>query len=184
MCFFICLLIFSMLYSICSSSWRWKRSKSAPTEAPLSHRKHCSWNASSVAPPLSCHTTSSCQCCIIYAWRIDWHKKWIQHSCSVVVSGSWVRRVWADQSEQTGYPGGGALNRPRWNTVSQNWTIWESWCVLSSEACRLIVVVTQNKSTNQLSSNDIPSDLETLSHALSSCDGHFSMLFPDIQYTK
>ena len=33
-------------------SWNLKRSKSTPTEAPFSHRKPCSWNASSEVPPL------------------------------------------------------------------------------------------------------------------------------------
>ena len=36
----------------CKRSWRLKRSKSAPTEAPLSHRKQSSWNTSSVVQPL------------------------------------------------------------------------------------------------------------------------------------
>ena len=37
-----------------------KRPKSASTKAPLSYRKHCSWNASSVAPPVTLwhHTMS------------------------------------------------------------------------------------------------------------------------------
>ena len=55
------MLVFSLLlpflqYFICSygckTSWKLKRSKLAPTEAPLSHGKHCYLNASSVAPPL------------------------------------------------------------------------------------------------------------------------------------
>ena len=39
---------FSILYSCTCKRLTLKRLKSAPTEAPLSHRKHCSWNASSV----------------------------------------------------------------------------------------------------------------------------------------
>ena len=38
---------------------------STPTEAPISHRKHCSWNTSPVAPPFNSvflwhHTVSAC----------------------------------------------------------------------------------------------------------------------------
>ena len=33
--------------------WKLKRSKSAQTEAPLSHGKHSSWNALPVVPPLN-----------------------------------------------------------------------------------------------------------------------------------
>ena len=35
------------------TSWKLKGSKSAPTEALLSHRKCCSWNTSSVVLPLT-----------------------------------------------------------------------------------------------------------------------------------
>ena len=44
-------LSFPPVFYICSCicKWSWKLKKS--TEAPLSHRKHCSWNASSVVSP-------------------------------------------------------------------------------------------------------------------------------------
>ena len=43
-----CFQFFPSSHSCCSCQrcWKLKRSKSAPTEAPLSHRKHCSMNAS------------------------------------------------------------------------------------------------------------------------------------------
>ena len=55
--------------------WKWKRSKSAPTEAPVSHRKHCSWNTSSVVPHLIlwlCDITGS-DIWVIYAKQLVWH---------------------------------------------------------------------------------------------------------------
>lgn len=46
---------FLSVWSICPCaqrrSWKLKRSKSAPMGSPLSHRKHCSWNTSSVVSP-------------------------------------------------------------------------------------------------------------------------------------
>ena len=42
-CFFVFFLPFPCC--ACKISGKLKRSKSAPTEAPVSHRKHCSWNA-------------------------------------------------------------------------------------------------------------------------------------------
>ena len=72
----------------CERSSKFKRSKSTTTEAPLSHRNHCSWNASSVAPPLISD--------IALRHKVTHHiihgqsstHKLIWHSCSVVVSGA------------------------------------------------------------------------------------------------
>ena len=36
------------LFSFCMCAYAYKRSKSTPTEARLSHMKHCSWNTASV----------------------------------------------------------------------------------------------------------------------------------------
>ena len=64
----------------CKRSWKLKRLKPAPTEAPLSHRKRCSWNTSSVVPPLipwlgdtksQCHTFASFYLAASLAYH-DW----------------------------------------------------------------------------------------------------------------
>ena len=47
--------LFQLVLCSCAYEKSWKilkRSESAPTDAPLSYRKHCSWNASSAVLPL------------------------------------------------------------------------------------------------------------------------------------
>ena len=53
LCFFMFFpLLHCVLYVCICCACKRVRVKSAPTESPLSHRKHCSWNASSVVSPL------------------------------------------------------------------------------------------------------------------------------------
>ena len=55
-----------------------ERSRSTPVEAPLSHRKQCSWNTSSVVPPQFCGFVTSnyimeSHICLISALLLVWH---------------------------------------------------------------------------------------------------------------
>ena len=95
LCFLILLPFLQCYICFCACKWSWKlkRSKSAPTGGPLSHRKLCPLNTSSGAPP------------------------WILGSCDIILCHHvkhlhnvdlaqllyccwrcWLRHVWADQS--------------------------------------------------------------------------------------
>ena len=115
-----------------------------PTGGPLSHRKHFSWNASSVA--IFNYVT------LWFAWfvyvRIDLAQQLCCGSCC------WLRCVGADQSERTGCSGGGGLKetgaktecfRQRGRTELLQGTVWELMCLLSTRLCKPALVVTQNK---------------------------------------
>ena len=94
-----------------------KKLNKVHSNTPHCHRKHCSWNASSVVTPLIlwllditlCHHVTHLQIFTIEikltgSWKHDraehWHGEWC-----------WLRRVWADQSEESVYSGGGSLKR-------------------------------------------------------------------------
>ena len=107
-----CILVFHFLQCFTGScggkrSWKLKRSKSAPTGAPLSHRKHCSWNASSVLQPFIlwlCDITllhRVTQFMPVYAAQVKLSGSW-KHDRADTVSDRCLRRVRAEQSEQTG----------------------------------------------------------------------------------
>ena len=105
-----------MVSCACKRSWKLKRSKSALTEAPLSHRKHSSLNASSVVPPLIlwlCYITlhhHATHLHNVFQVASSALKNWFSTDALLLLEGR-LRRVCADQSEQTGYSGRGALKR-------------------------------------------------------------------------
>ena len=109
-------------------------------EAQLSHRKLCSWNASSAAFTLLwlCditprHTLHNLCRAAIFAC-----KNWFS-TAALLMLAMQLRRVWTNQSQQTGHSGRGrALKRQelkterfkqRGNAELQHWTVWQNWCV-------------------------------------------------------
>ena len=88
-------------------------SKSTPTEAPLSHGKDSSSNASSSVALLTSFVTSQSQTFASFMpWQVIIDRSQLLCCCESCC----LRRVWADQSEQTGCSGGGALKRQELKT--------------------------------------------------------------------
>ena len=127
-------LSFSGLYAVCSCACKQYHN----LKGPLSNRKHWYWDASSAALPIVlwlCHIT------------LRHHVTHLQELCqaaslarkdrfgtaALLLSLCWVRRVWADQLEPTGYSGQGVLK----GTGAKTWhfrkrgnrTVWENWHV-------------------------------------------------------
>ena len=95
-----------------SESWKSKHSKSTPTEAPPSHRKHCSWNASSVVLPLTPWLCDIAPCQgvtpvhnLCQAPSLA-PKNWFSTAALLLLA---MLGACVDQSEETGY--GGPLKR-------------------------------------------------------------------------
>ena len=128
------------VFCICVFESSWKLRKSAPAEAPLSHRKLCSWNTSSVVRPYILwlyditqrHMTSHslhnlrknwfstggllllvmlAQACVSWPIRADWLTGRIFRSRGLKETGAKTERF-----------------RRRGNTEF-HWTVWENWCV-------------------------------------------------------
>ena len=88
-----------------------KESQKGQIEAPVSHGKHCSWSALSIVPP---YIQWLCDITLCH------HVTQLHNIClaaSLICFGAAalfllaVSHVWPDQSEQTGYSGGGFLKR-------------------------------------------------------------------------
>ena len=125
--------------------------KPAPTEAPLSHRKHCSWNASSPSSPL---IMLFCESCISHKLCPEASKNSVNHSCSVVISG-----VGSDMCELTNQrlciqEGGLKETREQKKTKKNRAFKTEMQRMeklvrfLSIKVCKSILVVTWNKIMN------------------------------------
>ena len=108
-------LVFQWLINILvhvKRSWKLKMWKSAPTEAPLSHRKHRSWNASSVALPLIprlCDITVHHGVTRLQSWWLAAslaRENWFSPATLLLMA-----RVRADQSEESGALKRQALNQ-------------------------------------------------------------------------
>ena len=107
LCFFC---IFPFLQRIiqrscaCKISRKWKRWKTGPTEIPLSHKKHCFLNASSVVPPLIewLGDMTLCQH-VIHSHNLCLADSLAQPQLLCCCQWCWVRRAGAGQSEETMY---------------------------------------------------------------------------------
>ena len=126
--------------------WKLKRSNSAPAEAPLSHRKHCSWNASSV---ISLYISWLCDITLCHH---------VTHLYNLSLPASLAPKNWFSQ--------GALLMLAEPGQVCASWPIRTHWvfrrggllketggkmkCVsgrlfLSTKACKSVQIVTLNK---------------------------------------
>ena len=111
-----------------------KRSKSAPTEAPLSYSKQCTWNTSSVVPPLilwlcdivPCHHVAHFHSFNRAASLA--HKTWFGTAALLLLA--LLAKETGAQTSQTE----GELHSTK-----------QLMCFLSVKACKPVLVVTQNE---------------------------------------
>ena len=134
----------------CKRFCKLKRPKSTP---PLSHRKHCSWNASSVVPPLIpwlcaitlCHRAiQSGYLCLA---AILAHKIWFSTApllLSVVLAQACVS--WPIRADcvfvRRGLKKTGAKTGQGEIQCCSNGQNEKNWCVLSTETCKSTLVLT------------------------------------------
>ena len=116
---------FLFRYPVCSFLCMWrilKVKRSAPTEAPFSHRKRCFWNASRVLSlliPWLCDTTlrNHVTRLDIYCLAASWHMRIdLAHSVLGQTCVSWPRRatqfIWGlSKSSRTTEPGKNTVSR-------------------------------------------------------------------------
>ena len=145
------LLFFSFSHSLCSvgscvykGSWKLRSTRTATTGAPLSHRKHYSWNASCAG--------SLSLCDFLTAWYIVISHLFIIYAYSHGTSKAnpklktwqsrpetwrvWLAQVCLRWPITAGWVFGGGLKETgaktehsvEVNTVLQHWTIWEYGC--------------------------------------------------------
>ena len=138
------ILSFSVLCRfLCKRSWKLKRSKPAPSEAPLSHRKHCSWNTSSVVPLYSVtlwHRSSCHHVTHLHNFRLAAslaRGNWFSSAALMLLAvlgqacvGWPIRRNWVFR--RGGLKGTGAKTE---RLQLQHGTAWEDQCVFWALVC-------------------------------------------------
>ena len=112
---------------------------SVVTEAPLSHRKHCSLNASSVVLPLIlwlCDITLCHHVTHLHNWCTIWLI--VRHLRIDLIQlhllGAGLGMCELTNQRILGIYEAGALKRQErkqtgWNAVLLNWTVWQNWCI-------------------------------------------------------
>ena len=154
-------MLFSPFCSVCKRSWKLQKSRSAPTEVCVSHIKYCSWNTSPVIPPsilwlcditLCHHVTHLHHLCLKTGLApYNWFSAAALSLLAVMGQAcvSWpIRADW--EFGKGGFKETGAktqLFKQRGDTVPQQWTVWENWCVFWALK-QPILVVTQNEIVN------------------------------------
>ena len=135
-----------------------KSSKSTPTEAPLSHSKHCSWNASSVVPPLIlwicditlCHRVTHLYnlCPAASLACKNWFSTAALLLSAVLAQACWswpIREDWLFRRRSLKETVAKTERfRQKGNTELQQWSTRKPKCFVSSNGRKPVLVVTHN----------------------------------------